>query len=331
MKILGIGNALVDILAKLNSDETLAELNLPKGSMQLIDELQRNYIFNVTQGLPQKMTAGGSASNTLTALAKMGVHTGFIGKIGNDKYGQFYKEDVSGIGVNPHLIQKAAPSGTAMALISTDGERTFGTYLGISAELSTNDLSKEIFRQYNYLYVEGYLVQNYELIESSMRIAQDLGMKVVIDTASYNVVESNRDFFWKLIDQYVDIVFANEEEAGALTQLPNPVEAIEMIAPRVDIAVVKTGSKGALAMQGGNLVEVPALSAQVIDATAAGDFYAAGFLYGLYHKKSLQHCARLGTLFAANIIEVVGTRLDDNSWNKIRMDAEKILSSLSLN
>ncbi len=324
MKILGMGNALVDVLMKLNSDESLHKLNLPKGSMQLIDESRRNHIFNVTDGMQRKITAGGSASNTLAALAKMGLHAGFIGKVGNDDYGKFYMEEVSSMGVNAHLIRKEAPSGTAMALISPDGERTFGTYLGISAELSPEDLSEEIFRPYSYFYVEGYLVQNYELIESAMQIARNMGMKVVIDTASYNIVESNRDFFWKLINEYVDIVFANEEEARALTGL-EPEEAVREIASRVEIAVVKVGPKGALIMSGDELVTVPAIPTELVDATAAGDFYAAGFLYGISHKKSMEQCGHIGTLFASHIIGVVGTRLEDHTWEKIKSKTEEIL------
>lgn len=330
MRILGMGNALVDVLAKLDHDNTLEDLNLPKGSMQLIDESRRNHIFEVIDGSRQKMTAGGCASNTLAALAKMGLYTGFIGKIGNDRYGQFYKKDVCDTGVITHLVEEQAASGTAMALISPDGERTFGTYLGISAQLSSGDLNQETFKDYNHFYVEGYLVQNYDLIETAMRMAKDLGMKVVIDAASYNVVEENRDFLLKLIDKYVDIIFANEEEAKALTLLP-PEEAVIALAEKVEIAVVKLGSKGAIAMKGKQFVQVPAQPIQLIDATAAGDFFAAGFLYGLSHKQSLEACTQLGTLFASNIIEVIGTRLDDKTWEKIRSGAKKIVSSPSTN
>lgn len=330
MKILGIGNALVDVLAKLENDTILSQLDLPKGSMQLIDETKRNHIFTVIEGLPQRRTAGGCASNTLCALAKMGLPAGFIGKIGSDDYGKLYKEDVCGIGVNTHLIEEGAASGTAMTMISPDGERTFGTYLGVSGNLSVGDLSPDTFRQYDCLYVEGYLVQNYELIESAMQMAKKQGMKVAIDAASYNVIEENRDFFLRLIDEYVDILFANEEESGALTRLA-PKEAVEALAERVEIAVVKVGAKGAWAMRGDEVINAPAIPANMTDATAAGDFFAAGFLYGLSHGKDLRKCAETGAWFASHIIEVVGTRLDDKTWEKIKEGAKKILSSSSLN
>ena len=326
MKILGMGNALVDVLTKLNSDSLLDELNLPKGSMQLIDADRRKDIVRKTKDLPQVMTAGGCASNTLAALAKLGSHTGFIGKVGNDEYGDLYKSDIQSLGINNHLIYKEDTSGAALVLISPDGERTFGTYLGASADLSVADLSPEIFQGYDCFYVEGYLVQNYELIETAMQMARNQGLKVAIDTASYNVVEANRDFFVRLIDQYVDIIFANEEEAKALTGLPTE-EALCTLAGKVEIAVVKTGRKGALAMQGEQQVAVPARTVSVLDATAAGDYYAAGFMYGLSQGKSLATCAHLGTLLASNIIEVVGTRLSDVTWTQIAQEAEKILSS----
>jgi sugar/nucleoside kinase (ribokinase family) len=323
MKILGMGNALIDVLAKLDADEILTALNLAKGSMQLVDVEQRNHIFSRIQHLPQEMTAGGCASNTLAALAKLGLYVGFVGKAGNDAYGKFYLQDLNTTGVHTHIIQEQASSGTAMVLISPGGERTFGTYLGVSAELSAADLSEDVFRKYNYFYIEGYLVQNPELITSAIKMAKRLGMKVVIDAASYNVVEANKDFFRQMIDEYVDIVFANEEEARALTGLENPQDAIRRIAEKTEIAVVKIGAKGALAMRGDELVNVPAIQTTVVDTTAAGDYYAAGFIYGLSKNLSLTQCAQSGALLAAHIIAVVGTRLNDHSWQQIKQELLK--------
>lgn len=325
MKILGMGNALVDVLVRLKSGKTLAELNLAKGSMQLIDMEQRDHIFSKIAGLKQEMTAGGSASNTMAALAEMGMDVGFIGKVGYDSYGKFYMNDLKRAGVSTHIIQKPAPSGTATVLITPDKERTFATYLGISAELSVEDFSEQTFRKYDCFYVEGYMVQNPVLIETAMKIAKSQGMKVVIDMASYNVVEANRDFFWKLINEYVDIVFANEEEAKALTGLEDPEDALRMIAGKTDIAVVKLGADGSIAMQGDQLVPMIALPAKVIDTTAAGDYYAAGFLYGLSQNESLEYCAMLGAAMAAFIIRVVGTRMDEKQWDDIMFFVDVIM------
>lgn len=327
MRVLGLGNALVDVLTKLESDDFLHQLNLLKGGMQLIDTARRSDILTCIASFEQKQTAGGSASNTLSALAQMGIKSGFIGKIGDDDFGKLYKHDMIKMGVKPHFVETLGQaSGTAMALISPDGERTFGTYLGASATLSKENLQAEVFAQYNYLYVEGYLVQNYELIEAAMHMAKSLGMQVAIDAASYNVVEDNRDFFLYLIENYVDILFANEEEAKALGA-SSVEEALPLLREKVDTVVVKLGAQGAIACRGQDCVRVPALPARLVDATAAGDYFAAGFLYGMSISQNLDLCARLGALFASQVIEVIGTRLEDKNWEHIKETTEKILSS----
>ncbi|MDR0232852.1 MAG: adenosine kinase, partial [Dysgonamonadaceae bacterium] len=228
MKILGMGNALVDISALMKSDDLLTELSLPKGSMTLIDKDKRACIFEKIENLEKEMTTGGSASNTSKALARMGMPAGFIGKVGSDKYGAFYIDEITKTGIIPHFITENVPSGTAMALISPNGERTFGTYLGAAANLIPEELDADIFKSYDYFYIEGYLVQNYALIEQAVKMAKLHGLKIAIDLASYNVVEANREFLERIIVEYVDIVFANEEEAHALTG-KSPEEAVMQI------------------------------------------------------------------------------------------------------
>lgn len=325
MKILGMGNALVDVLVRLNSDNILKELELPKGSMQLIDQNKREEIFQVVRGFDTSLATGGSASNTILALSKMGVDSGFIGKVGNDEYGHFYIKEIDEAGVTPHFIREDAPSGTAMTLITPDGERTFGTYLGAAADLQANELEKQTFFPYKIFYVEGYLVYNYSLIESAMKMAKEQGLMIAIDLASYNVVEDNKDSFMHLIKEYVDVVFANEEEARMLTG-KDPEEAVKVLALETQIAVVKIGANGSFIMQKDTLVKVPAVKAQMIDATAAGDFYAAGFFYGIINHAGLEQSGHIGSLLAANVIQVVGTKLSENTWNEIRLGVAKILS-----
>ena len=325
MKILGIGNALVDILAKLNSDELLNELNLPKGSMNLIDVKMRDKVFGKLQDLSYKITTGGSAGNTCLALAHMSVPVGFIGKVGDNEYGKFYIEEFARAGVTPHFIHvDNNHTGTAMTLISPDGERTFGTYLGVAAELQNSELNKSTFPEYTHFYIEGYLVQNHELIEGSLALAKVSGLKTAIDLASYNIVEEEKEFLLYLIDNYVDIVFANEEEAKALTG-KEPVEAVVEIGRKVEISVVKTGSKGSYVMNNEGMVHVPVEQmVSPVDTTAAGDYYAAGFFYGIQQDKNMEQCARLGSLLAREIIQVVGTKLSTDCWSAIREHARRI-------
>jgi sugar/nucleoside kinase (ribokinase family) len=325
MKILGIGNALVDVLAKLSDDNLLKELDVAKGSMNLIDSERRKTVFEKMDGLDIKMTTGGSVSNTTLALRKIGVPVGFIGKIGNDEYGTFYLREMTESGVKLHLIQENTFSGTAMAMITPDGERTFCTYLGAAAEMKDSDLDETVFEQYTHFYIEGYLVQNHELIETAARIAKSLGLITMIDLASFNVVEADRDFIQKLVAEYIDIVFANEEEAHALTG-KTPEAAAHEIAGKVQIAIVKAGDKGSWIKQEDSLVHVPVHEKIVpVDSTAAGDYYAAGFFYGMENGASLKKCAQLGSLLSYYIIQVVGTKLPEETWNEIREKAKEIL------
>jgi sugar/nucleoside kinase (ribokinase family) len=207
MRILGIGNALVDVLIRLKNDNILNELELPKGSMQLIDQIKREKIFRAVDGFEISLASGGSVSNTILALSKMGVDSGFIGKVGNDEYGNFYIKEIENAGVTSYFSQKNAPSGTAMTLITPDGERTFGTYLGAAADLQVNEIRNQTFLPYGIFYVEGYLVNNYSLIEGAMKMAKQQGLMIAIDLASYNVVEENKESFLNQIPEYLDNVF----------------------------------------------------------------------------------------------------------------------------
>lgn len=328
MKILGIGNALVDILAKLPNDELLKELNVAKGSMNLIEKEMRNSLFEKVNAFELTMTSGGSVSNTSLALRQMGTPSGYIGKVGNDEYGKFYVDELTEAGVELHLIPASGFSGTAMAMITPDGERTFCTYLGAAASMQKAEIQKSTLEQYTHLYVEGYLVQNHDLIEGVMKMAKDLGMTVMFDFASFNIVASDRAFIGELVENYVDIVFANEEEAFVFTGKSSAGEAIREIAQSVKIAVLKEGSKGSWIKYDGELIHVPVYQAiNPVDTTAAGDYYAAGFFYGMIQQASLETCARLGSLLSYYIIQVVGTKLPPETWMKIREKSQEILTA----
>lgn len=315
-KVLGMGNALVDVLAIIENDSILEQLELPKGSMQLIDENKLNLITQEINKLDTTIVSGGSASNTIAGLASLGIETGFLGRIGKDFYGKHFKDDLEKYKVTSHLTEVDEASGVASTLISKDGERTFGTYLGAAALLNAKDLSKADFQGYDYFYIEGYLVQSHELIEKAIILAKEAGAKIILDMASYNVVEANRDFLLGIMPKYVDIVFANEEEAKVLVNA-GPEEAVEMIADVVDIAIVKTGETGSWIQQGDKKIFVPALKINVVDTTGAGDLYAAGFIYGLINNCSLEVCGEIGTLLAANVIENVGAKIKDDRWNAL--------------
>lgn len=324
-KIIGMGNALVDVLVRIDDDSLLEKLHLPKGSMQLIQEDTLSEIRKYTSGMKIHRSTGGSAGNTVCALAALGANPGFIGKVGQDETGAFFGDTLRQRGVNALLATCDLPSGIASTFISTDGERTFGTYLGAAATLRAEDLSRKMFAGYNYLYIEGYLLQDHDLMLRAVQLAKEEGLQICLDMASYNVVEAERDFFDQLIVKYVDIVFANESEALAYTG-KTPHEALEEIASKCSIAVVKTGKEGSLVKKGTEVIQLLSCPVDnVLDTTGAGDFYAAGFMYGLTCGYSLEKCVQISTILATAVIQEVGTTLPAKKWDEIKLNIESLL------
>lgn len=242
-KIIGMGNALVDVLVTLQDDSLLDEMSLPKGSMQLINEDKFLKISGKYSGMQTHKATGGSAGNTVLALANLGAHPGFIGKIGNDDFGQYFKKNGLKQGIDMKLLAGDLPTGVASTFISPDGERTFGTYLGAAATMKAENLTLDMFKGYAYLYIEGYLVQDHELILRAMQLGKEAGLQICLDMASYNIVEGDLEFFDILITKYVDIVFANEEEAKAYTG-KDAWGAINEIASKCSVVIVKLGAQG---------------------------------------------------------------------------------------
>jgi sugar/nucleoside kinase (ribokinase family) len=316
-KILGMGNALVDIMIRLNDDQLLDQLGLPKGSMQLVDAIRSQSVLDKLENLSKSFSAGGSAANTIHGLAMLGVPVGYIGVIGEDELGGSFVKDMINAGVEPFMIHSKQETGRAIALITPDSERTFATFLGAAIELEANHLTTFNFKKYDYLHIEGYLVQNHDLIRTAVSLAKENGLTVSLDLASYNVVEANLDFLREIVTKYVDIVFANEEEAKAFTG-KEPREALDKIAGMTRIAIVKTGSKGSLIKSGNEMVEIGVIDVTPVDTTGAGDLYASGFLYGQSKGWSLLKCGEAGALLAGHVIEVLGSKMEPNKWIEIR-------------
>jgi sugar/nucleoside kinase (ribokinase family) len=322
-KVLGMGNALVDIMTQLKSDETLEQFSLPKGSMQLVDHIISDKVNNGTSDLEKQIASGGSAANTIHGLAKMGIDTGFVGKVGNDDFGKFFSEDLVNSKIQPELLLSDTSTGKAIALISPDSERTFATYLGAAVELSADDLSDALFKGYDYFHIEGYLVQNHELLEKAVKLAKQNNLTICLDLASYNVVEDNIDFLQQIVKEYVDIVFANEEEAKAFTG-KQPEAALEELAKYCNIAVVKVGKSGSFIKQGDEKYSIGVIEASSIDTTGAGDLYASGFIYGLCNNFPLDKCGTIGSVLSGKVIEVIGPKMDANKWNEVHQLLKQI-------
>jgi sugar/nucleoside kinase (ribokinase family) len=323
-RILGIGNALVDVMTLIEGDYILQEFNLPKGSMQLVGREKSEGIKSATVIFPRTWTSGGSAANTIHGLAMLGTDTGFIGSIGRDETGDFFENDMKKAGVNTLLIRRNSVTGTAVALITRDTERTFATHLGAAVELTADDLKPMLFDGYDILYLEGYLISDFQFIETACKYAKENRMLIALDLASYNIVEENLDSYKKIVEGYVDILFANEQEAREFTGL-EPEKALSVLSEMSEIVILKVGAEGSWVKSKDELIKISAFPVECIDTTGAGDLYAAGFLYGFARDLNLEKCGILGSLMAGKVIEVVGARMDKEKFYDIKKEIEQII------
>jgi len=280
LKILGIGNALVDMMVMVEDDQIINYLNLPKGGMTLVNGELSAMIQKEIAHLNIKIATGGSVANAINGIAGLGVECGYIGTIGRDDLGLLFKNDMLKRESCYAKRKTSSLLGVAVGFVSPDGERTFATYLGAAVELGPNDITPELFEGFDLFFIEGYLVFNQALIMAAASAAKSAGLTIALDLSSYNVVAANMDILNELVDNFIDIVFANEEEAKTFTGL-QPEAALENLAGRCDIAVVKVGKEGAYVQQGDQKLHIPTIASSVIDTTGAGDYFAAGFLAGL--------------------------------------------------
>ena len=322
--VLGVGNALIDIITIIENDSVLEHFGLPRGSMTLVDSDLSKKIYEKVKSNKKELTTGGSVANSMRTFAGLGGNGGYMGKIGNDELGHLFKESFEQKGINTHLFYSEKDTGRVMGLVSTDSERTMATYLGAAAELTPNEFTPGLFSGYDYLYMEGYLVFNHELIEAGVKMAKKAGLKVAIDLSSFNVVEANLDFLKTLISNYVDIVFANEEEAKSFTG-KEPKEALEEIGEMCELAIVKIGKKGSLIKKDGNIIKVGIIPARAVDTTGAGDNYAAGFLYGLTQGYNLETCGKIAALVSGKVVEVMGPNLLQDQWPAVMRELKTIV------
>ena len=325
MKIIGIGNALLDVLLRLDSDSVLSELGVKKGAMDLIEEFRMKDIQNVMSGLRRSEVPGGSVCNTMRAMARLGADVGYIGKIGSDDAGKMYESETERSGVKPYFVHVDGISGCSTVFISPDGERTMATFLGPAATLSDDDVTDEILGKYDCLYIEGYLISNEKLFIPILKKAKKLGLTIALDLSNFNIVNGFKDLLKDVIPEYVNILFSNESEAEAYTGC-SAREAVKIISKDVDISVVTIGKDGVLVCDNKETIHINALDCNVIDTTGAGDNFAAGFLYGYSSGVSLEQSAQIGTLLSANVIETVGAQIIESRWKQIKLKVDEILS-----
>ncbi len=310
--VCALGNAIVDVISTC-SDQFLIDQKIAKGGMTLIE---RNRARDLTRLADNPdMVSGGSGANTITGVAACGGRTAFMGKVAKDALGKVFREDMIATGTafrTSFYEGDELETARCHIFVSPDGERSMNTYLGCSVEFSPTDVDKDLIENSKITYLEGYLFDKeaaQKSFKSAAKFAQDSGSKVSMTLSDTFCVERHRDAFLGLLKN-IDILFANEAEICALAQKDDIMEAIKSIQNDDMILAVTRSEKGAVIASKNGLIKVPTSPAQkVVDATGAGDQFAAGFLYGYTHGLSLEDSAILGNKMAGHIISIIGPRL----------------------
>ena len=316
--IVGIGSALVDILIH-EKDEFLNKTGAVKGGMTLVDKEFIERTLALSSG-SASIVPGGSACNTIVGIGKLGGAARFVGKCGKGAMGALIESDLRKQNVVPVLFRSDSPTGRVLSIISPDAQRSMFTYLGASAETRPEDISEKLFKDAAVVHVEGYLLFNPELIRAALTVAKSAGAKISLDLASFTVVEESKELLEQLVDSYVDILIANEDEARAFTGYSDEHLAIEALSERADVAVLKVGPRGSYVSHAGSTIAIESMGdGNALDTTGAGDLWAAGFLYGLVNGYSLEKCGRLGSACGYEVCQVVGANIPDEGWERIKM------------
>jgi len=311
LDVVGIGNAIVDVLARAD-DAFIAAENLAKGTMTLIDEPRAHRLYE-RMG-PGIEASGGSAANTIAGIASLGGKAAYIGKVADDELGEIFAHDLSATGV--HYKTPPLKGGPATArcliLVTPDAQRTMNTFLGASVEFQPGDVDRDLVAAAQVTYLEGYLFDRplaKEAFRQASQIAHEAARKVSLTLSDPFCVDRHRADFRDLIRGHVDILFANEAEICSLYETKDFEQAAAAVRGEAEIAVLTRSEKGATVVTAKDRVVIPAAPvAKVIDTTGAGDLFASGFLHGFTQGKPLAHCARLGALCAAEIIAHFGAR-----------------------
>lgn len=311
--VFGIGSALMDFLIEVD-DNQLAEFDLKKGEMHLIDEEKSKELLNKLKHYNVKTAPGGSSANTLAGIAAFGGNVIFCGKVGKDKYGEIYEQKSNECGVCTQLKKEDGKmTGQAISFITPDSERTFATHLGAAIHLRQEDVFYEDIEHSKILHIEGYQLEDHELRKTSLK-AMDVAKKhktmISIDLADPGLVKRNLEDIKKIVKENASIVFANEEEAKEFTGKENPAEALNELAKFCDIAIVKIGKDGSMIKKDDKIYIVSAVETKAVDTTGAGDMYAAGVLFGIAKNLPLERAGKLGSWAASKVVSQIGARLN---------------------
>ena len=312
-KILGIGNAIVDVFAKVE-DEFLIKRNFVKGSMKLInksefEDLKKNIKI-------EKVVAGGSVANTMSGIAYLKGRPSFIGKINSDSFGEIYKKSLEDINVNFPYIQKNEnlSTGASIILITPDSERTMCTYLGISSHLSEGDINEDNIINNELIFLEGYLWDkgiSEKMFKHAINIAKKNKIKIAMSLSDIFCVNRHKEDFYNLLKSDLDILIGNENEINELTEKKNLLDSINQLKKLNKLIVITRSENGSLAIKDNEIVNCDSQKVdKIVDLTGAGDLFAAGFLKEYLEKSEIKKCLMTGSILASKIIQKIGARLE---------------------
>lgn len=318
--IIGVGGPILDQLLRI-SEQHLKSVPGKKGGMEPIDYPTMQKIIAESGSIPLTVL-GGSARNTLHGLTRLGESCAFIGMIGSDERGLEYRRMIETQGIHPILLESDTPTATVLSLVTPDGERTMRTFQGASLEFRGHHLDKSLFQGAKLVHLEGYTLFNDDLTETAMRYAQEVGAKVSFDLASFEIVRNFKDKVLHLLENYVDIIFANSEECFELTNAPNE-QSCDFLAELCEVGVVLMGSRGCWVKKGDTKVYCPAYPVRPLDTTGAGDLFASGFLHAYSQGFSLEECGHYGAIAGRAVVQSIGAEIPHEKWPAIFSDLQR--------
>ena len=328
VKIAGLGGPVIDILIRVDDATLTARVRGEKGGMNKISGAEQRRLISSLEaaGGTPAYAIGGSAFNTIAALAHLGMKTSFIGKTGKDDAAEFFRRNYLAIGGDCSSLKATgrSPSATVLCIVTPDSQRTMRSSLAASLLMRPEDLRDGDLSGVSHLHIEGYQFFNPGLVRRAVEMAKEHGCSVSLDLASFEVVRRFRNELEEILE-CIDIVFANEDEARAFMGRHGelaPDAALKTFSKYCQVSVVKTGVDGAWIRRGGETVHVAAEKTAAVDTTGAGDLWQAGFLYGLFHNWTLERAGKLGAHLAAEVVKVLGAQLPEKTWETVRRNCK---------
>jgi fructokinase len=312
-KILGIGNAIVDVLAKVD-DEFLNKNKLIKGSMKLINEAEFEELKKDIK--IEKVVAGGSVANTMAGIAHLKGNSSFIGKINSDNFGEMYRRSLQDINVNFSYLEKNEnlSTGASIILITPDSERTMCTYLGISSHLSADDINENNIIDHELIFLEGYLWDkgiSEKMFKHAISIAKKNRIRIAMSLSDIFCVTRHKEDFYNLLKNDLDILIGNENEINELANKKNLLDSVNQLKELNKLVVITRSENGSMAVKNNEIVTCNSINVnKVLDLTGAGDLFAAGFLKEYLDKSDIKKCLETGSILASKIIQKIGARLE---------------------